>query len=189
MITDRDLVVANFIELIPCYSNTIQKIFFKSMRTCNRSLKRLYEYEYINRKREHASKYYFYWAKGKKEPADKHKRHYDLIARAYLWIDKKYVQTSLLNILNIEIQVKHGKVKPDIILYIEGLKEDKEGKKVITQNILPVEIERGNNIDNTINKYKGSEFKKLLLFSRRPYNKAVYFIEVVQQLISELEEI
>lgn len=182
ILTDRDKTVINFIERIPCYSYTIKDLFFKSTRTANRRLEKLYDYKYVNRTREHASKHYFYWGKGKREPADKHKKHYDLIARAYKWIDK-FCKDKNYTLLSLEIQKKHGKVKPDLILYLQG---EKNGE--IVESVLPVEIERGNNIGVTINKYDGSEYKKLLLFSKRPYAKKVYFIELLRYSLSELDK-
>lgn len=180
ILTGKDNVVISFIELIPCYSYTIRDLFFVSQRTANRRLTKLYKYGYINRNREHASKPYFYWAKGKREPADKHKKHYDLIARAYKWIDK-FCKDKGYTLLEIEIQKKHGKVKPDLILHLEGYKDGK-----LVKSVLPVEIERGNNIGVTINKYEGSEYKKLILFSKRPYTKEVYHIEVMRYDLNEL---
>lgn len=170
MITDRDRVVIGFITNIPCYSNTIHKIFFPSQRTANKRLTHLFESGYIKRSRKHASEFYFYWA-GRREPSDKHKTHYDLIARAFSW-----VRENGYNILKCEIQKKYGKVKPDLLLHIE-----KDGKT----NILPVEIERSNNIENTIRKYEDTEFRKILLFSKRPFNHNIG-LEVVSINLKEL---
>lgn len=175
MITAKDKVIIEFLTNIPCYSNTISKIFYpdlKSQRYCNSRLSYLHEYGYIKRNRKHASEFYFYWAgKGKREPNDKHKTHYDLIARAYLWIMKQEY-----NILNCDIQKQNGTIKPDLLLEIE-----KNGRK----NILPVEIERSNNIENTIRKYENTEFKKILLFSKRPFKKETS-IEIIDIRLNEL---
>jgi hypothetical protein len=172
LITDRDKVIIQFITNIPCYSNTIHKIFFPSQRTANKRLTHLFESGYIKRSRKHASEFYFYWA-GRREPADKHKKHFDLIARAYWWVTKQNY-----NVLNIDIQKKQGKVKPDLLLHIE-----KDGRT----NILPVEIERSNNIINTVKKYEDTEFKKLLLFCKRSFTKTTHFIEVIDINLKELD--
>ncbi len=170
MITDRDKVIIEFISNIPCYSNTIQKLFFPSQRTANNRLSHLYDHGYIKRSRKHASEFYFYWS-GRREPADKHKKHYDLIARAYWW-----VQQNGYNILKCEVQKEYGKVKPDLLLHIE---------KDSRANLLPVEIERSNNIENTIRKYEDTEFRKILLFSKRAFTKGTS-IEIVNINLSQL---
>ena len=174
MITKHDERIIKFIETFPCYSDTIQMMFYKSQRAANRRLTYLYEYGCIKRSREHASKKYFYWSeKGKREPADKHKRHFDMIARAFIWVLRHDY-----NILDVKVQKKTDNVRPDLILHIE-----QNGK----ENILPIEVECSNNIWNTIKKYEDSEFKKLLLFSKRTFNREVDFIEIVNVKLLELE--
>lgn len=170
MITKHDENIIKFIEILPCYSDTINKMFYTSQRAANRRLTYLYEYGCVKRSREHASKRYFYWSE-KREPADKNKRHYDLIAKAYIWVLKQGY-----NILNVEVQKQCGDVEPDLLLHIE-----QDGKT----NVLPVEVECTNNIWNTVKKYEDSEFRKLLLFSKRPFNKETA-IEVVNIKLSQL---
>ena len=172
MITKHDVNIINFIEMLPCYSDTIQKLFYKSQRATNRRLTYLYEYGCIKRHREHASKKYFYW-NNRRQPSDKHKNHYDMTARAYIWVlNQGY------NIINVEVQKQHGNVTPDLLLHIE-----REG----IENLLPVEVECTNNIWNTVKKYDGSGFKKLLLFSKRSFNRDAGFIEIIDIRLGELE--
>ena len=125
MITAKDKVIIEFIANIHCYSNTINEMFYpdlKSQRYCNSRLSFLHEYGYIKRNRKHASEFYFYWTgKGKREPADKYKRHYDLIARAYIWVLKHDY-----NILDVDVQSNMEMSRPDLLLHIE-----KEGKRKI----------------------------------------------------------
>lgn len=181
ILTDRDRIIINFVNVIPCYSYTIKDLFFESQRTANRRLEKLYDNGYVKRSREHSSKHYFYWRSGRKEPANNHKNHFDMIARAYKWI-VQFCEKKNYTLLDIEVQKKHGKVRPDLLLHLEGIKSGK-----LVQSFLPVEIEKGNNIGTTINKYEGSEYNKLLLFSKRPYNKEVNFIEVIDVRLTELE--
>lgn len=172
MITKHDESIIKFIEMFPCYSDTIAKLFYKSQRAANRRLTYLHNYGCIKRYREHASKKYFYWYKGH-QPADKHKRHYDLVARAFIWVLKHDY-----NIHELYIQKEINGVKPDLLLHIE------QGGK---ENILPVEVECSNNVWNTVKKYEGLEFRKLLLFCNRSFTKETNFIDVIDINLKELE--
>lgn len=147
--TDRDELVVDFISKIPCFSDTIQKLFFPSDRVTNRRLAHLVDYNYLKRTREGSTERYFYYVN--REP--KQKRHMDFMAKTYYWM----LQNGY-NIKEFEVQHQVDNIRPDLLLTIE--QNGKEG-------IIPVEVELSNNdIHKKIRKYEeNNTFKKLLLVS------------------------
>lgn len=172
MIIKHDESIIKFIETFPCYSDTIARLFYNSQRAANRRLTYLHDYGCIKRSREHASKKYFYWC-NRREPNVKHRKHYDLIAKAFIWVIKQDY-----NVKGLYIQKEVNGVKPDLLLHIE------QGGR---ENILPVEVECSNNIWNTVKKYEDTGFKKLLLFCNRSFTKETQFIDVIDINLKELD--
>lgn len=170
MITDRDYKVVEFVSKLPCYSDTIQKIFFSntSQRVTNRRLTFLHDYLYLRRSRHGANDKYFYFTK--REP--KQKLHLDYIARTYLWIYQNGYK-----IHDFEVQKDYDKLIPDMVLQIE-----KDGKK----GTLAVEVElSNNNIARKIKKYEDNgRFKKLLIFSNSDVSSNR--IDIISKSIKEL---
>lgn len=148
--TDRDMKIINFINKCPCYSNSIQKIFFsgKSQRMANKRLKYLFDYGYVKRTRENTWESYFYYINRK----PKQLIHYDYIARSYHWI-----MLQGYNILSFEVQKQYGNIRPDLL--VEIYKDNKSG-------FIPVEVELNlYNLDHKIKQYEKTDFKKLILVS------------------------
>jgi len=168
LITDRDYDVVEFVSKCPCYSDTIQKLFYPSQRVANRRLTFLNDYLYLRRSRHGANDKYFYYTK--REP--KQKLHLDYIARAYCW-----VRENCYAIHDFEIQKEYGNLRPDMLLDIE-----KNGKR----GLLAVEVElSNNNIARKIQKYEEcGKFKKLLLVSKADVSSKV--IDVIKIDIKEL---
>lgn len=162
---ERDMKVVEFIKMIPCYSNTITKIFYTSTRMANKHLEQLYDYGYINRYRKFAHENYFYYT-GKLKT---HRKHYDIIARVYHWLEQNNYE-----ILNCKVQVQEQGIRPDLILEI------KQNNKV---GILTVEIERSyGNLKHTIKKYGETDFNSLLLVSHMPTDKVEGYEEYIQKV-------
>jgi len=159
VITDRDYEVVEFVSKLPCYSDTIHKIFFSntSQRVANRRLAFLHDYLYLRRSRHGANDKYFYYTK--REPVQK--LHLDYIARAYNWV----IQNGY-RIHNFEVQKEYGNLRPDMLLEIE-----KNGKR----GLLAVEVElSNNNVVRKIQKYEEyGKFKKLLLVSKADVSSKV----------------
>jgi hypothetical protein len=147
MITDRDWNVVEFVTKIPCYTDTLIKLFYPtSERNGYNRLAFLHDYLYLKRTRHGANDRYFYFTK--KEPAQK--KHLDLLAKTYLWlINNGYT----VDILTVQTQI--GNIRPDMTCTIE-----RNGKSVI----MAVEIQRMFDSEK-IKKYEESEFKKLLYVS------------------------
>lgn len=165
MITQRDWKVVEFIEKIPCYSDTIAKLFYPSKCVANRRLKFLAEYGYIKRTRHGANDKYFYFTK--REPVQK--KHLDLIAKTYLWLIK---EGYTVDILSIQTQVNG--LRPDMTIQV------KRGSKSVR---MAVEIQRL--FDNEkIRNYEESEFKKLLYVSDKSMSSSK--IEIINLDINDL---
>lgn len=148
--TNRDSKVVEFVTKCPCYSNTIQNIFYPSRTVSNRRLTILVDYGYLKRYREHTHEFYFYYAKRK----PKQMKHSDYIARTYYWIIKQGYEVT-----EFCIQKRIENIIPDMLCIL------KQNNKV---GELPIEIELGNsNIENKIRKYEKSKFKKLLFVSNK----------------------
>jgi DNA-binding MarR family transcriptional regulator len=145
---ERDMKVVEFISKIPCYSDTIQRLFYPTIQVANKHLKILYDYGYIKKYRKFAHERYFYYTKPKK-----HREHYDKIARTYYW----FVQNDY-EILDFKVQENINGVMPDLLLQI---KQD----NIIVD--LPVEIEH-TNIKQTVKKYQKTDFNNLILVSSLP---------------------
>lgn len=148
---ERDMKVVEFIKMIPCYSNTIAKIFYPSECMSSIHLKRLEDYGYIKRYRKFAHEHYFCYT-GKLKT---HKNHYDIIARVYCWLLQNGYE-----ILDYKVQTQEQGIRPDLILKI------KQNNKI---GILAVEVERSyGNLQTTIKKYGKTNFNSLLLVSHMP---------------------
>lgn len=164
--TDRDAKVAEFVEKCPCYSDTIQKLFYPSQRVANRRLAWLHDQLYLRRTRDTAAEKYFYFTKNRNKQRD----HFDTIARTYLWLVNNGYK-----IHRLEVQKQQGKIRPDMIL-------DLEREKRI---MLPVEVELSNNdIQSKIKKYEESMFKKMLLVSS--VSRSSNSIDIINLDIKEL---
>jgi hypothetical protein len=167
--TDRDMKIINFINKCPCYSNSIQKIFFpgKSQRMANKRLKYLFDYGHVKRTRENTWESYFYYINRK----PKQLIHYDYIARSFHWIMQ---QGYIIN--EFEVQKRYEKIIPDLIVDIS-----KDGKR----GLLPVEVELNlYNLDHKIKQYENSEFNKLLLFSNSTRQSNI--INIINAKIEDL---
>jgi predicted transcriptional regulator len=148
---ERDMKVVEFVNLIPCFSDTIQKIFYQSRSMANDHLSKLVNYGYIKRHRKFAHERYFYYT-GKLK---KRKDHYDIIAKTYHWL-----QQNDYEIINCKVQQRQNNIEPDMIIEI------KQDNNICA---VAVEIERANkNIKNTIKKYQNTEFNNLFLVSHLP---------------------
>jgi len=148
---ERDMKVVEFISMIPCYSDTIQKMFYNSGSMANKHLKDLSDYGYIKKYRKFAQDKYFYYNGKLKSRRD----HYDKIARTYNWI-----QQNNFKILNCSVQKRIDNVEPDLLL---------EVKQNDNSYTLAVEIECSNkNIKKTISKYGNTNFNNLFLVSQLP---------------------
>jgi hypothetical protein len=165
MITNRDWKVIEFVDKIPCYGDTLQKIFYPSPRVAYYRLSFLHDYLYIKRNRHGANDKYFYFTK--RESAQK--LHLDLLAKTYLWlINNKYT----VDILTVQTQI--GNLRPDMTINLE-----RNGKKVY----MAVELQRMFDSEK-IKKYEESEFKKLLYVSDKKITSNK--IEVINLDIKEL---
>lgn len=165
MITERDWKVVEFVSKIPCYSDTIKKLFYPSKCVANRRLTYLHDYLYIRRSRHGANDKYFYYIK--REPSQK--KHLDLLARTYLWLIKEGYKVEILT-----VQTQIGKIRPDMTVNLE-----RNGKKVL----LAVEIQRMFDSEK-IKKYEESDFKKVLYVSNRQITSSK--IEIINLNIKEL---
>lgn len=165
MITNRDWKVVEFVDKIPCYSDTIQKLFYPSKCVANRRLAFLNDYLYIRRSRHGANDKYFYYTK--KEPSQK--LHLDLLARTYLWLINEGYRVDIMT-----VQTQIGNIRPDMTCKVE------RNRKTA---IMAVEIQRMFDSEK-IKKYEESEFKKLLYVSNKKLisNK----IEVINLNIGDL---
>ena len=146
---ERNMKVVEFISMIPCCSDTIQKIFYpnKTQRFANQHLTILVEDGYIKRDRKNSNEKYFYYTKPKK-----HKEHYDIMAKTYLWLLKNDYE-----ILDCKVQQNINGVMPD--LYVTIKRDGEIGT-------LAIEIERSySNIKATIRKYENKGFDSVLLVS------------------------
>jgi len=148
---ERDMQVVEFIKTIPCFSDTIQKMFYSSQRMTNKHLQYLCDYGYIKRYRKFAHERYFYYSGKLKSQRE----HLDIAAKTYHWL-----QLNGFEILNCKLQSNLDGIKPDLVVEIK-----KDGKN----GTLAVEIERSyGNLKNTIKKYNDKSFKSLLLVSHLP---------------------
>lgn len=164
--TDRDSKVVEFIEKCPCYSDTIQKLFYPSQRVANRRLAWLHDQLYLRRTRDTAAEKYFYFTRNR----SKQREHFDTIARTYLWL-----MGNGYRIHGFEVQKQHGNIRPDMLL-------DLEREKRI---VLPVEVELSNNdIQAKIKRYEESTFKKLLLVST--VSRCSKSIDIINLNVKEL---
>jgi hypothetical protein len=149
---ERDKKVYKFVSMIPCYSNTIQMMFYPSQRVANRHLKHLCDYEYLKRYRPNASVPYFYY----KGQIRSQKEHLDIMARTYYWVEQQGYE-----IIDCYVQKVHKKsgIKPDLLLHVIRKSDGEHG-------FIPVEVELGNsNLKYTIKKYNNSGFNSLILVS------------------------
>jgi len=167
--TDRDYQVVEFIDKLPCYSDTIQQMFYPSQRVANRRLAFMYDYLYLRRVRHGANDKYFYFTK--REPNFKTHLHYDVMARTYNWI----VNNGYL-VHSFDVQKQFGNLRPDLLMNIE-----RNGKK----GVLAVEVElSNNNVSKKIEKYEHSELRKLLLVSRSNFTSNK--IDIIKLNLKEL---
>lgn len=165
MITKRDWQVVEFVEKIPCYSDTLIKLFYSSVRNGYKRLAILSEDKYIKRIRHGANEKYFYYTK--REPAQK--KHLDLLAKTYLWLLK---EGYTVDILTVQTQINN--IRPDMTIELK-----RNGNKAI----LAVEIQRMFDSEK-IRKYEESEFQKLLYVSDKKLKSNK--IEVINLDIKEL---
>jgi len=148
---ERDNQVVEFIKLIPCYSDTIQKMFYTSQRMANKHLEHLYKYSHIKRYRKFAHEKYFYYTGKLKSQRE----HLDIAAKTYFWL-----QQNGYEILNCKLQQIQQGIKPDLVV------ELKRNNKITT---VAIEIERSyGNLKQTIKKYENTDFKSVLLISNLP---------------------
>ncbi len=145
---ERDMKVIEFVSKIPCYTDTLCKIFYSSQRMTNHHLNILYKDGYIKRYRKFAHERYFYYTKPKK-----HREHYDKIARTYYW----FVQNGY-KIIDFKVQENTNGVMPDLLLQV------KQDDSIVD---LPVEVEH-TNIKQTVKKYQKTDFDNLILVSSLP---------------------
>lgn len=127
MITERDKEVIGFITKCPCYSDTIQELFYPSVRVANRRLELMTDYKYIRRFRERVNDKYFYYT-GRKP---KQLEHMDLAARTLIWIKQQGYK-----VLEFKREVKFDGARPDAVIGIY-----KNGK----YGVVVLEVERFNN--------------------------------------------
>lgn len=147
----RDMKVVDFITQFPCYSDTIQKIFYNSRSMAGEHLKKLYDDGYIKRDRKFAHERYFYYTNKRRS----RKEHYDIIAKTYYWITQNDYE-----VLNVKVQNRQDSIEPDMIVEI------KQGNKTGT---IAVEIERATkNIPRTIQKYENKNYNSVLMISDLP---------------------
>lgn len=164
---ERNMKVVEFVSKIPCYSDTIQKIFYSSRKSANEHLKKLFEDGYLKRDRKLASDKYFYYVKPKT-----HKDHYDIMAKTYYWVLQNGYK-----ILDCKVQQIINGLMPDLYLTISRNGEI---------GTLAVEIERSySNIKATIRKYENKGFESVLLVSHlqekvieNDYIKVLYNINI-----------
>lgn len=148
---ERDMKVVEFISNFPCYSDTIAKMYYPSLRMANYHLYYLTDYGYIKRDRKYGHEKYFYYT-GKLRSR---KEHYDIIAKTYNWILKNDYE-----VIDVKVQQRQDSIEPDMIVQI------KQGN---SKGIIAVEVERANkNIQNTIKKYEGTTFDSVLMVSHLP---------------------
>lgn len=102
---ERDNLIIEFLEKFKVATTTqIKDLFFPSINTCRRRLKKLYDMKKIKRTRDNINKDYIYFLK---EP--KQLKHSLAIVNFYTNIYKKY------KITNYRIEPNLGSIQPDML--------------------------------------------------------------------------
>ncbi len=150
--TDRDSQVYEFLNNHSCFTDTINKMFYKNICVCNRRLAWLHNNGYIKRSRDRVNEPYFYYTKSTKQ-----KKHMDYIAKIHLWM-----KLNNFKVLEYQVQTKVKKCIPDLVLNIQ----QSNGK--IGTLIAEVELS-GNKIDNKLYNYSEAGFNNIIIFTNKKY--------------------
>ena len=175
--TDRDLNVIEFVSKNPCFSDTIQKLFYTSYRVAMRRLNKLTDYGYLKRYRESPNSKYFYYTKTR----PKQFVHLDIAVKTIL-----YAKSLGYEVLEFRREIKLDNIRPDAVL---GLKMG------CSTGVLLVEVERFNNsLKNKISKYEKiykekkyfSKFKILYISNYKIESDVIDIINIKFDVINSL---